>query len=149
MMVRELHQRGMFAFIEDAEVPIIGSESAGTGGTSVDWVTIPRVCPRPGWIPLPADNVPGAPNVRIPRSSVRDVRVWDWYALFGGEWCWVWNAREGELLIQAGASAASSDPSWEGNARNGWHRSVNIGDVEVKSRWQPVITATEKAGTTQ
>lgn len=148
-MVRELHQRGMFAFVDDVEVPIIGSGSAGTGGTPVDWVTIPRVCLPPGWAPLPADDVPGAPNVRIRRSSVRDVRLWDWYALFDGEWCWVGNVREGQLLIQAGPSAASSDPSWEGNVRDGWHRWVNIDDVEVESRWQPVVTAAGEAGTTQ
>lgn len=134
-----LHPRGLFGRIEGHEVPLLSLGDAGLFGAQVDWVSLDRGHLPRGVATLPHSGLSGPSTVLVARQLVQDIRSWHWYVFCEGEWCWVGNVRDGDVLIHTDSTIlASSDPAWEGHRNDGWHRWVAAEGLQIEARSEPI-----------
>lgn len=135
-----LHPRGLFGRIGGHEIPLLSMGEAGLFDAPVGWVSLDREHLPRGTATLPHSGLSGASTVMVDRELVRDVRSWQWYVLYGGEWWWVGSVRDGDVLIHTdSALVAASDPAWEGHRNDGWHRWVPADQLEIEARSEPLV----------
>ncbi|QAY59256.1 hypothetical protein ET475_04135 [Microbacterium protaetiae] len=135
-MGERLHPRGLFGRIDGVEIPFLGTGRAGSFDVPVDWVTA-KTADLPGR--YRTSSLDGSAPLdssarRVPRSDVSDLRQWDWFVLFEGEWFRVLNERGGKFLISTHwYSRAVADPRWSGDHHSGWDQWVDAEDAQIQA----------------
>ncbi|GAA2442936.1 DUF6301 family protein [Agromyces soli] len=132
------HPVGLFGRISGREVELLSSGPAGALGIRVAFVSARR-----SDVPEGTPEVTGSAGARddvicVPRSAVEDLVRWTWTAVLDGAEYGVQAVRDGRAAIVTRDSRLVWGDGWEGDARDGWARWVDVDDVEVTAHRHPI-----------
>ena len=133
------HPVGLFGYIDGTEVEFLSSADAGVFGVPVEYVTarregVPKGTPEVSG----GDRPPAGDVVRVPRSAVEGLARWTWTAVLDGREYPVHAVRDGRAAIETFDSGRVWGDEWDGNARDGWVRWVDIGELAVTAHRHPL-----------
>lgn len=131
------HPVGLFGFIRGVEVELLSSARAGTFGVPVDYVTARRDAVPEGTPEVAGGNPAAEDVIRVPRSEVDGLVRWTWTVVIDDVEYPVQAVRDGRAAIVTRDSRLVWGDEWEGNARDGWARWVDIEGLQVTAHPRP------------